>query len=122
MIHQAIEYERGVFLKLTIDEENLKRLFPILILGVVEAMKNEAIESEESEVICFNAYTKSFFEQMGVSGDLLEIVKLGMEIDDVHRLVPYAYLESLQDMKKRSLDVIRKNKRFDYPILKCFDH
>lgn len=108
-------------MKLTIDEEDLKRLFPILILGVVEAMKNEAIESEESEVICFNPYTKSFFEQMGASEDLLEIVKLGMEIDDVHRLVPHAYLESLQDMKNRSLDVIRKNKRFDYPILKCFD-
>lgn len=109
-------------MKLTIDEENLKRLFPILILGVVEAMENEAIESEEGEVICFNPYTKSFFEQMGAGEDLLEIVKLGMEIDDVHRLVPYAYLESLREIKKESLNIIKKNKRFEYPILRCFDN
>lgn len=111
----------GVFLKITIDEDVLKRLLPIVMLGLVEAMEVEAIESEEGEVICFNPYTEHYFEKIKSDDNLIEAIRLGMELDDVCRLVPHAYQMSLQELKQKTVDIIKRGKRFEYPILRIFD-
>lgn len=104
-----------------IGDENIDQLIVIFIIGIMEAIEKELISDEMGEVLLFNPYNFQSLGKISISNDVLDIIKLGMELEDVHQIVPNAYKSTIIEIKKRCIDFLKNVNKLEYPIIRYFD-
>ena len=104
-----------------VDIDVYEHILLIFMLGVLEQLNSGLLDIEESEVVLFNPYMLQSLKELGVNKNILKIIELGMELDDIHRIVPQEFKNSLDNMTYECKQIIKNFSKLKYPIIRYFD-
>ena len=94
-------------LKLSISgKHETERIISLMLLGLLTAMEKGTLSIEEAEGYLFNPYSFEHLEQLGLDDRVVDIVKLGCELEDVESLIPDKLQSTIQDLKERALSTL----------------
>jgi hypothetical protein len=94
-------------MKINIEDKNeQQRAVLVLILGLTEALLHKAITIDEAETALFLPANLSFLEGYGINKDILELVELGMELENVETLIPEELEISIIEIKDKALKLL----------------
>jgi hypothetical protein len=89
------------------DCAEVAQLVAVMSLGICVAIAAGGMTIEEAERRLFNPQVLGRLERLGVAEVLVEVVHLGMELEDVRSLVPERLGESLVLMQGKVLGFLR---------------
>ncbi len=85
------------------DQAEVSELVAVMSLGLCTAIEANSVTIAEAERRLFNPRILAGLERLGLVEDLLEIVHLGMELEDVESLMPERLAESLAMIRGKAL-------------------
>jgi hypothetical protein len=85
------------------DSSDVSQVVVVMSLGLCAAIEGGSVSIEEAERRLFNPQMLGRLEGLGVSESVIEIVHLGMELEDVRSLIPERLGDSLAEMRSRAL-------------------
>lgn len=100
------------------ERDTLDSLVLIFALGLLNALKYHAIDTETCEVLLFNPYTIKTLEKNNVQKEALQIIRHGLELSDVDELIPDKLIELIVDMECRCKELLLCTPNLKYPIHK----
>lgn len=108
-------------IKYNVDIDVYEHIMLIFMLGILEQLNSGLLDIEESEVVLFNPYMLQSLKEQGINKSILKIIELGMELDDIHRIVPQEFKNSLDNMTNECRQLIKNSAKLKYPIIRYFD-
>lgn len=96
-------------------KEDIERFISILNLGVIEAVKNNSFSMQEATNYFFSPYTAQVLEEIGVGERLIDLIFLGCELEDVERLVPDKFNKSLENLKNKTVELLKDTPKVQLP-------
>lgn len=94
--------------------EQMDRLVAVLCLGLIQAIRADAVTVDAAERQLFLPRVHDTLEKSGCGQQVLDLVLKGHVLDDVRRLVPYAFAETLAVMEADALAILRNTP--DLPV------
>jgi len=92
---------------MTQDELNqIERLVTILSLGLSVAIKNQAIKINEAEQILYSPFTIARLNELGIDKKIINLIKVGMELEDLESLLPDELSKSLSRMEAQAVQLL----------------
>jgi hypothetical protein len=92
---------------MTPDELNqIERLVTILSLGLSVAIKNQVIEIDEAEQLLYSPFTITKLNELGINQQIIELMKVGTELEDLESLLPDELAKSLSQMETQALQLL----------------
>ncbi|EOH96856.1 hypothetical protein UAY_02587 [Enterococcus moraviensis ATCC BAA-383] len=90
-------------LKLSANKKNeAERLVLTIAIGLLESLENGLLTINDCENYLFSPCSVSILEEKGLSGDVIEIVELGCELEDIQSLRPAKLKDGIRDLKEQS--------------------
>lgn len=91
-----------------VGKKEIERFISIVNLGLIIAIEQELITCDDAEGRLYNPRTYHELESLGIDGDLMSAIDLGMmDLDSIQRHTPESFPEAVQEMKKASVNTIR---------------
>ncbi|MFC4652187.1 DUF3969 family protein [Lactococcus nasutitermitis] len=101
--------ENNKMMKILIDENlEINRTILIIIIGLMESLSKSAITVEDAEGAIFTPYSYVVLKELGVSNELLNLVKDGTELEDVEALVPEQLSNNCEKIKNEAINLLKK--------------
>ncbi len=92
---------------MTQDELNqIERLVTILSLGLSVAIKNQAIKINEAEQILYSPFTIARLNELGIDKQIINLIKVGTELEDLESLLPDELSKSLSRMEAQAVQLL----------------
>ncbi len=85
----------------------------LLIIGSLEAIKEGAVSIDEIEKFLFSPHMHDMLKQKGYSEDILQIIEEGCELEDIFSLLPDELDETIEDMKKESVLLLKNYEEYN---------
>lgn len=109
-------------MKISIEDINEIEAFVLILnIGLMNAIKDNAISIEEAENFFYSPYTMGRLESLGVSEKILDLIHLGCELEDVESLIPDKLDDSIKTIKNQSIDLLRSLPKLKLPLNKWLD-
>ena len=89
------------------DRAEVERSVAVMSLGLCAAIVGGSVSLTEAENRLFNPKVLFRLEALGLPESLIEIVHLGTELEDVQRLVPDRFGESIAQIQSKALAFLR---------------
>ena len=89
------------------DCSEVERSVSVMSLGLCAAIVGGSVSLTEAENRLFNSKVLSRLETLGLPESLIEIVHLGTELEDIQRLVPDRFGESIAQIQSKALAFLR---------------
>ena len=89
------------------DKVEIERLISILNIGLCVAIARGALSVEEAENYLYSPYTMQKLKTLGVSQALIDTIHLGTELENVERLVPESFSDSLNEIQEKAIEILR---------------
>lgn len=106
-------------LKVSISgKQESERLLSIIQLGLVSALEKEIISIEEAEGYLFSPYTVEKLEKIGLSENIIEVIRKGCELEDIESLIPDQLLPTIISLKEEILSNMSASQRPSLPTEK----
>lgn len=90
-----------------IDSHFLKRLVSILSIGLIEGIRRDVITIDEAENLLFAPRTVVALSRLKATNDVVELIRIAMELGDIKRHVPWEFKNVLDDVVERSLETLK---------------
>ncbi|MDC9591740.1 DUF3969 family protein [Xenorhabdus sp. XENO-10] len=104
-------------LSYSLHEKHAAKFFNFLILGVLYAVDKKLISIDEAEGYIFKPNLHKLLKKLNASKELIEVAKLGCELDDVADIAPEHYQESLDEMIEKALSAIQDSEEVGRAVL-----
>ncbi|WCN36805.1 DUF3969 family protein [Aneurinibacillus uraniidurans] len=106
-------------LQLGISEKTeVERITSIIIIGLLTGLEKGSISIEEAEGYLFNPYSVERLEKLDISSEIIEIIKLGCELEDIESLLPEKLPRNIQLLKERAILLLDSIPRPELPTEK----
>jgi len=89
------------------DRPEVERSVAVMSLGLCAAIVGGSISLAEAEIRLFNPKVLARLEALGLPQSLIDIVHLGTELEDVQRLVPDRFGDSIAEIQSKALAFLR---------------
>ncbi|MDE6232481.1 MAG: DUF3969 family protein [Lachnospiraceae bacterium] len=99
--------------KNSLDNFIKEKILLINILGTLNAIKNEKLSINEAEKFLFSPYMISKLKENHYSDRIIDILERGCELEDIVSLLPERLLPNIEELEKRSLEVLGSYQEFD---------
>ena len=93
----------------------IERLISIINIGICVAIDNQVLSTQEAEDYLYSPYTMARLQELGVSQELIDTVHFGTELENVERLIPEKFSESLEEIKIEALKVLKSLPPTNFP-------
>ena len=80
-----------------------EKIILLSIIGSLDAIKEEAVSIDEIEKFLFSPHINHKLKQKGYSGDILQIIEEGCELEDIFSLLPDKFDGVIDNMRRKSL-------------------
>jgi hypothetical protein len=89
------------------DRTEIARSVAVMSLGLCTAIVDGSVSLAEAELRLFNPRTLARLEALDLPGSIVDLVHLGTELEDVQRLLPDRFNESLAEIEALALAFLR---------------
>ncbi|SDZ05986.1 Protein of unknown function [Evansella caseinilytica] len=100
------------------SKEEIQQLLCIIQLGLLQALEKDAITIEEAEGYLFNPFSVEQLEKMNIDDKVVDIIRLGCELEDVQSLLPEKLQTTITELINTSIDNIKSLPKPNLPINK----
>ena len=80
-----------------------EKIILLSIIGSLDAIKEEAVSIDEIEKFLISPHIYHKLKQKGYSGDILQIIEEGCELEDIFSLLPDKFDGVIDNMRRKSL-------------------
>lgn len=96
-----------------IENVTSEKMMLIGIIGVLEVLKKNGINIDESEKILFSPHMIKKLQGYGCSAKILKILEKGCELEDIASLMPEKLYEVINELQQDSLNLLKEYKVYD---------
>lgn len=100
------------------EKNQVERITNILLIGLLTGLEKGSISIEEAEGYLFNPYSVERLEKYNTSSEIIEIIKLGCELEDIESLLPEKLQENIRLLKERAVLLLESIPRPQLPTEK----
>lgn len=98
-------------LKISLEEVNdVQQFLLINIIGLMESLRNDCITITDAEVALFTPYSISILKKLDVNRDIIDLVSMGLELEDYESLIPYKLDERIDEIKELAIKKLKQMK------------
>lgn len=97
-------------LNYNIDQDNSDKFIGFLILGVLYCLERKIISINEAEGFIFKPYVHDLLEKIDLPDELINIIKLGCELEDIESLMPDRLQDNINDLFNQTLSMIESSR------------
>jgi len=100
------------------DKNEIERLILILNIGLMNAINEGVLSIEEAENLLYSPYSVGKLENIGIDDKVLNLVKLGCELEDVESLIPDKLKESIEHIRTEAIMLLSTTEKKELPLNK----
>lgn len=97
-------------LSYNINQGNADKFIGFLTLGVLYCLERKIISVSEAEGFIFKPYVHDLLEKIDSSDELINIIKLGCELEDIESLMPERLQDNINDLFNQTLTMIENSR------------
>ena len=91
-----------------------EKIILLSIIGSLDAIKEEAVSIDEIEKFLFSPHIYHKLKQKGYSGDILQIIEEGCELEDIFSLLPDKFDGVIDNMRRKSLLLLKNYEEYNH--------
>ena len=91
-----------------------EKIILLSIIGSLDAIKEEAVSIDEIEKFLFSPHIYHKLKQKGYSGDILQIIEEGCELEDIFSLLPDKFDGDIDNMRRKSLLLLKNYEEYNH--------
>jgi hypothetical protein len=100
----------------------IERMLCQLCIGVLTSLLKKEISIREAQQLIFSPFTNEYLKDIRISGDLIDIIHRGCELEDILSLLPEEFDDKVNDLIAETYSVVKKLPEIDYQIPTWFSH
>lgn len=86
------------------SHEEIENFLYLILLGTIDSIISNSLKIDEAEKIIFNPHMLEYIKiNLNDKPKLIELIGMGMELEDVEDLAPESLLLELETLKKKIL-------------------
>lgn len=93
-----------------INQGDADKFIGFLTLGVLYCLENKIISIDEAEGFIFKPYVHDLLGKINSSNELVNVIKLGCELEDIESLMPDRLQDNINDLFNRTLSMIENSR------------
>ena len=97
-----------------IEKKVNEKIILLSIIGSLDAIKEEAVSIDEIEKFLFSPHIYHKLKQKGYSGDILQIIEEGCELEDIFSLLPDKFDGVIDNMRRKSLLLLKNYEEYNH--------
>ncbi|MDF9825366.1 putative histidine transporter YuiF (NhaC family) [Breznakia sp. PF5-3] len=98
-------------LKISLEEYNdVQQFLLINIIGLMESLSHECITITDAEVALFTPYSISILKKLDIDRDIIELISMGLELEDYESLIPHKLNEIIDEIKELAIKKLKQMK------------
>lgn len=90
------------------NKENFEKIIILISIGLLEALKYESVNFEDLEKTIFGPHLLKFMQSNNIDENLIDLISSGMELEDIQRIVPENFHESLSSISKGLMEALKE--------------
>ena len=90
-------------------KEQIETFISLLHLGMLTAMKQERIKTEQTTRGLHNPYSCIQLEKLGVQKEVISLLETGCELEDIQDLLPESFPSAIDDAIEETMEVLQSN-------------
>ncbi|MDC2865430.1 DUF3969 family protein [Bacillus sp. BP-3] len=90
----------------TEDQAVLEKTILLFVLSIVESLKLKVVSLDEAYRYIFNLDVLELLMDRSIDDKVLEIVHLGIELEDIQNLIPEDLEQNIEELKWRCIQVL----------------
>lgn len=99
----------------------IERFILLMNIGLMVALKDGSVSIEEAENYLYSPYSADKLEKLGIRKEIITLIDLGCELENVESLIPHKLINSMDDIKKQSKQLLRLLPKPTLPVKKWID-
>ena len=96
-----------------IKNENFEKVILIVLIGILDSLKNHVISIEEAERIIFSPYMENRLRRHNVRSEIIDIIICGCELEDIESLLPEELDKNINDLLNRTIVLLKQYEKID---------
>ncbi len=104
-----------------INKDDIERFLLIINIGLMAAIKEGVVDIHEADTYLYSPYSAKKLEMIDVSKDIIDLIHLGWELEDVKSLIPEKMDKSIDEIRNKSIDLLRSMPKTKHPLKKWID-
>ena len=98
------------------SKNEFEHFLMIFEIGLLTALKGNAINIEECEAFLFNPYTMEILRKHNINNNIIDTIHIGCELEDIESLLPNKLDESVLYLIEKNMGNLKKIKELKLPI------
>lgn len=98
-----------------ITENKAERLVLVSVIGLLESLEKDLLTIEDCEHYLFSPYSVSILEEKCINEKIIEIIKLGCELEDIQTLMPDKLKKGIKDLKMQASELLKETSPSEDP-------
>lgn len=90
-------------------KEQIETFISLLHLGMLTAMKQEGITTEQTTRGLHNPYSCIQLDKLGINKDVISLLETGCELEDIQDLLPDTFPSAINDAIDETMEVLQSN-------------
>lgn len=95
----------------TVEADTATEFFLLLIIGTLEALKQDKLTVEAAEWYIFTPFLARTLRKYGHPKELTDLIDEGAELEDIISLIPHEYSNTLDNLLNRALTMLGEQKK-----------
>lgn len=90
-----------------------EKILLIMILGILEAVKNRAITIDEAEKFILSPHVMNELKTKECDEKIIDLIEKGCELENIASLLPERLNEEIKNLKKEAIEQLRTYEEFN---------
>lgn len=90
-------------------KEQIETFISLLHLGILTAMKQESMTTEQATRGLHNPYSCIQLDKLGVQKEIISLLETGCELEDIQDLLPETFPSAIDDAIEETMLVLQSN-------------